>query len=82
MNTPETDMNDTTQAVKRGMTAVKRAWKGVKFDLSDFDPRLADHLADLMHAAHTVGPDVFSEALDMARIHFEEEQADAAASAQ
>ena len=77
MKTPETDLADTAQAVKRGMNAVKRAWKGAKFDLSDFDSRLADHLADLMHAAHTVGPDVFSEALDMARIHFEEEQADA-----
>ena len=81
MNAPETDLADTAQAVKRGMNAVKRAWKGVKFDLSDFDSRLGDHLADLMHAAHTAGPDVFTEALDMARIHFEEEQADAAASA-
>ena len=77
MNIPETDFADIAQAVKRGMDTIRRAWRGPDHDISDFDSRLADHLADLMHAAHTVGPDVFSEALDAARGHFEEEQEDA-----
>ena len=78
MKTPETDLPDTALAAKRGLSAVRRAWPTERYSPEDFESRLGDLLADLMHAAHTVGPDVFSEALDMARIHFEEEQADAA----
>lgn len=81
MKTPETDLPDTALAAKRGLSAVRRAWATERYRPEDFQSRLGDLLADLMHAAHAEGCDVFDSALDMARDHFNEEREDAARAA-